>query len=67
VEELQKKKREKDRQHSLRHYEYLKHKLEDEEGSAKKVMELKKLEEERVVRTLTDFERRMSKHQTMAD
>ena len=45
----------------MKHYEYLKHKIEDEEGSAKKRLEEKRLEEEKVVRNLSAFERKMSR------
>ena len=67
VESLQQKKREKDREHSLKHYEYLKHKIEDEEGSAKKRIEEKRLEEDKVVRNLSAFERKMSRGVQLAE
>lgn len=56
MEALQRQKRDKDREHSLKHYEYLKHKIEDEEGSAKKKVEERRMAEEYVVRNLTAFE-----------
>ena len=61
MDELKNKKREKDRQHSLRHYEYLKHKIEDEEGSAKKQGEIRKMQEEYVVRNLSAFDQKVSR------
>jgi len=67
VEELQKAKKDKDREHSLKHYEYLKHKIEQEEGSAKKSIDQRRMEEEFVVRNLSAFEKKMQRGLSNAD
>jgi hypothetical protein len=57
----------KDRSHSQRHYEYLKHKIEEEEMQWKKRGELRKREDEEIDHSLQSFERKMSRGQSNAD
>lgn len=63
---MSKTKRDKDREHSARQYEYLKHKIEDEEGSMKKRNEQKRLEEVQVISNLTSYEQKLIRGQSNA-
>ena len=61
VEQMSRKRLEKDRQHSQRHYESLRHKIDDEENNSKRSSGLRRQEEEAVVKSLSSFERKMSR------
>lgn len=64
---MKEQKQNKDKQHSLRHYEYLRHKIEEEENRWKRRGEIRKVEDQQIDGNLRTFSQKMSRGQSIAE